>query len=219
MTSGSYRFAQGGPMDCIQSDYSEHYESSAQVTVPLSYPPGTMVSFTFYGVDYGHPPSNGSDLSQVTFQGQPPYDVNYQSGVASFLGTVSGGDSLTISSDTFQGPGAATWNPTSFGGCLDPCPMTVQANWTKAGGVPIITPVTMGIVHVDPSNFVACVGDTVPFHASGAPSGSYHSRGHISAFWIPLETSRLWTDDLYLINRGLTRDRKVVDAALQRGGG
>jgi hypothetical protein len=46
----------------------------------------------------------------------------------------SGGDSISISGDTLQGPGDTTVDSTSSGGCGDPCSTTAYSNWTMRGG-------------------------------------------------------------------------------------
>ena len=53
MSSGSYHLVQGGSPDCDEMDITEHWEGSAQVSVPLSYPPDTPVLIPFHGVEYG----------------------------------------------------------------------------------------------------------------------------------------------------------------------
>ena len=91
------------PPDCDQFDVSLHYEGSEQITVPFDLAPDERLLITFHGLLYDD--LNSPDLSQTTFQGQPPVEVQRRTSAASYLCSIAAGESLCVSGDSLQGPG------------------------------------------------------------------------------------------------------------------
>ena len=84
----------------------DNTKASLTFRAPVQYDTNTTVILTFEGVNYTRPDGVTLDLSQVQYLGQSP--VSNDASSVSYLLTVNGGQTYTISQDSFQWPSFTT---------------------------------------------------------------------------------------------------------------
>ncbi len=126
------------PVDDDNYYWEESWAGSELVRMPLHDPPGTLVLFTFGGVDYGpRPPGVPRDMSQVSWKGLAPVAWNNGDGInlgtVSYLLTVTGGDYLEINPLDFSWP-AGGWSSSTNTPCGGVSETSVTDGWLKFDG-------------------------------------------------------------------------------------
>lgn len=163
------------PVDGDNYYWEEGWAGSELVQVPLHYPPGTLVLFTFGGVDYGpRPPGVPRDMSQVSWKGLAPVAWNNGDGInlgtVSYLLTVTGGDYLEVNPADFSWPGG-NWSATGTTPCGGVSETQVFGAWLKFDGFWNCAPIRI----TGPKRVL--IGQTITLSVSCITSGTLWWKG------------------------------------------